>query len=290
VAGSGRGGIAGGEGAVRRPSSLVRVGILAIGLGFVVGACGGAASATSSLSPSAGASAAASLDAVASASSVPAASEPAVSGPVPAATTAPSGAPTAAPTAMAVPTATPNVNPRIVTWDAPKYEDCTGTTAGSITVSWEIRRATGVTISIDGPGIYDEYDSLEDTITLPYGCGPAVLQHTYTLVTVGGVGPAATLTRTVRTRAPEILAFTMGTPECGAGDTSIGIAMSFEIRAATGAALSRDGAPYSTYNTKATDDIIQYDCTKALQTFELTTTGGYGAADSESIVVVQVPH
>lgn len=204
------------------------------------------------------------------------ASAPPTDGPVP---------PTFPPTAAPAPTPTANTNPRIVSWEVPKYEDCTGTTAGSIDVSWEVRRATGVTISIDGPGIYNSYGP-EDAMAIPFGCSHSVLKHTYTLTTTGGTGPAAQITRTVTARPPSITSFEMGIPDCGPGDTSTGISMSYEIRAATGAELRRDGGIYSTYGSKSSADIVVFDCTKAFQVFVLTTTGGYGEEASKEITVL----
>lgn len=193
--------------------------------------------------------------------------------------------PTAAPTAAPRPTPTPNTDPVIVTWEVPKQEDCTASTGGMIHVSWVVKRASGVSISIDGPGIYDSYAGLTGEADLPFGCDASNLDHTYTLTTIGGTGPADTSTKTVRTRAPSVVSFTMGEPDCGPGETFVGIGMSFEVRAATGAELRRDGALYSTYSTKATDDIVQYDCSKDSQVWMLTTTGGYGDPASDSVTV-----
>ncbi len=199
--------------------------------------------------------------------------------------TEPTAAPTPKPTRTPKPTPTPNTNPAIVVWDVPKLEDCTGTTGGSINVRWRVERADGVSISIDGPGIYDSYAGLTGEIDLPYGCSNADLDHTYTLRTIGGTGPVATRTRTVATRAPSVVSFSMGTPDCGPGDTFVGISMTYEVRAATGAELRRDGSLYSTYGSKATDDIVLYDCSKESQVWKLTTTGGYGDSASRSVTV-----
>ena len=172
----------------------------------------------------------------------------------------------------------------------PEVEDCTGTTAGSVTVSLGVGRATGVSISIDGPGIYESYDKLSDTVTVPFGCDMTKPQaHLHAdddrRRRAGGAGheddhgPAA-----------GVLSFAFTQPDCGPGDTFIGIEMSFEIRAATGAKLERDGYPYTTYVVKGTNDIVQYDCSKASQTWKLTTTGGYGPKDTATVVVSQVVH
>ena len=211
---------------------------------------------------------------------------PSVGGTVAPATALPTAAPTAAPTKTPKPTPTPNTDAVIVTWDVPRQEDCTGTTAGQIHVSWTVKRATGVSISIDGPGIYDTYAGLTGEVDLPYGCDFTVLQHTYTLRTIGGTGTADRLSRTVRTRAPSITSFSVGSPACvEGGDDFTGVNMSYEVRAATGAQLKRDGEVYANYTTKAADDIVMFDCREESQLFRLTTTGGYGDPATQAIRV-----
>lgn len=238
----------------------------------------GDAGASASTSPLPGQSVAPSL--VAGASALPSDGASAVPPTAP-----PTAEPTPKPTKTPKPTPTPNTNPAIITWEVPKQEDCTGETGGSIHVSWRVARADGVSISIDGPGIYDSYAGLTGEIDLPFGCSNSVLEHTYTLRTIGGTGPVATRTKTVKTRAPSVVSFSMGTPDCGPGDTFVGISMTYEVRAATGAELRRDGSLYSTYGSKATDDIVLYDCSKASQVWKLTTTGGYGNSASKSVTV-----
>ena len=216
---------------------------------------------------------------------------------VPSASTPPSMSPTDEPTATATategpqptktpqPTPTPNTNPTIVSFDAPKTEDCTNASAGTIQLSWTIVNATGVTLSIDGPGPFASYPGLTQTVEVPFGCDHSQLDHTYTLTTTGGSGLADKVTRTVTARAPRIKTFTLGPAACPSASGSVGIALSYEIVAATGAELKRDGAVYTTYSGKLNDDIVQFDCAKASQTFRLTTTGGFGEADTMKIVV-----
>ena len=208
---------------------------------------------------------------------------------VPPVTVPPTAPPTAAPTPPTKtpkPTATPNTNPVIISFEAPKQEDCTNDSAGRVTLKWSVKNATGVSLSIDGPGVYKTYSGLSNAPDdIPFGCSDQVLQHSYTLTTVGGTGPPATVTRIIKTRAPSIVSFTVSKPDCSGGETFVGINISFEIRAATGARLDRDGAPYSTYNTKATDDIVMYDCSQNDQEGRLTTPGGYGPAATKAIKV-----
>ncbi len=203
-------------------------------------------------------------------------------------TAGPVATPSATPQAATPrPTATPNTSPTILAFEAPKTEDCTNSTAGTITVSWQIANATGVSISIDGPGIYDSYPGTAGTIDLPFGCSQQQLSHTYTLRTTGGSGTADKLTRTVTTKAPKVKVFTLAAPDCNAPSGSVGIALTYEVVAATGAQLKIDGAIYANYNGKTSSPglTIPYDCTKASQTFVLTTTGGYGQADKQKIVL-----
>ena len=109
-------------------------------------------------------------------------------------------APTLEPTATAAaaepsPTAGAVRPPRIRRFTAPETIECADPShSGFIHVRWEIRNATGVTISIDGPGIYREYEGLTGEDDLPFTCSES---HTYLLTTVGGVGPAATEERVV---------------------------------------------------------------------------------------------
>ncbi len=60
-------------------------------------------------------------------------------------------------------------------------------------VSWATEGADRVTISIDGPGIYDEYPPNGQT-TVPFSCGSP---HTYLLTAYGPEGDPATKTVTV---------------------------------------------------------------------------------------------
>jgi hypothetical protein len=97
--------------------------------------------------------------------------------------------PTIEPTAGPPPSATPRP-PRIRSFVAPETIACADPShSGFIHVRWEVRNATGVTISIDGPGIYKEYEGLTGEDDLPFSCGQP---HTYLLTTVGGVGEPAT--------------------------------------------------------------------------------------------------
>jgi len=226
-------------------------------------------------------------------SSLPPASTPVVtpvativatSVPTPTSTRAPTPAPTKAPR----PTPTPNTDPAIVSFTVPATEDCTDDTAGTAHVSWTIARAAGASLSIDGPGIFDSYPGASQSMDVPFACSHQQLSHTYTLTTMGGTGPAATSTKTVTAAPPKINTFSLGAANCPSGDPgSVGIALTYAISAATGVELKRDGAIYATYSgTTASNGLtVAYDCSKASQTFVLTTTGGFGSEATKQLVV-----
>ena len=275
---------------VREAPRTLRVLTLATVLAVAIGACspqtpvattGAATASAPTASPAPSSAPSSSLTAEASAEPTAAAT--------PVATAAAPATPSPTKTPKPTPAPTINTNPVIVAFDTPKQEDCTNDTAGSIHVSWTIKRATGVTISIDGPGIYDTYSGLSGSIDLPFGCDHTVLKHTYTLTTMGGTGPAANLTHTVRTRAPSIETFAL-TPVTGCVDAtgSATLRLSYSVRAATGADLYADGALYGSYTDKVAGPIpIAYPCSAESIKYKLVTTGGYGPAASATITVVR---
>jgi hypothetical protein len=109
----------------------------------------------------------------------------------PAATKAPK--PTAPP---ATPEITPVPKPKIVSFQGPKTVNCSDPAySGFITLSWLIDNADSTELSVDGTGIYKAYPGAQGSDMVPFACGNG--QHTYTLTTVGGEGPAATKTLTI---------------------------------------------------------------------------------------------
>lgn len=209
--------------------------------------------------------------------------------PSPEVTLAPTAAPpTAAPTKTPRPTPTPNTNPVITKFTIPSVVDCTKT-APTIHIAWTVRRATGVTLSIDGGGLYQAYSGTSGSDDVPFGCSPNVRTHTYTLRTTGGTGPAASITKSVKWGAMKIVSFSMGpnaVANCPTDSGMVGIDLNFEVKYATGAELEHDGQLYSTYSQKVVHMTgINYDCTKAQQVFTLTTTGGYGTPAKKMITV-----
>jgi hypothetical protein len=79
-----------------------------------------------------------------------------------------------------------------VSLNVPTSVACPGT--ANITVSWNFTNTSRVTISIDGPGIYDTYAPM-GTTQLPYACSQP--SHSY-LFTATGPGGVITETRVVR--------------------------------------------------------------------------------------------
>ena len=69
-------------------------------------------------------------------------------------------------------------------------------------MTWSVRNATGITISIDNPdGIFDSYgpsgatDQQSDKV--PFSCSKSPLEHMYFFTTTGGTGPAVTKSVTI---------------------------------------------------------------------------------------------
>jgi len=105
----------------------------------------------------------------------------------PAATTAPSGGASI----------TPVPDPAIVSFKGPATVDCADPAYdGFITLTWLVTDAESTELSIDGPGIYQAYPGVQGNYRVPFGCGAG--EHRYTLTTVGGNGPAATKTLTIK--------------------------------------------------------------------------------------------
>jgi hypothetical protein len=116
----------------------------------------------------------------------------------PEASEAPVATPTPKPTAgaPATPKITPIPAPSIVEFKGPKTVDCTDPQfSGFIHLTWLVDNADSTQLSIDGPGVYKSYPGVLGQDDVPFGCGAG--QHTYTLTTVGGAGPAATKTLTI---------------------------------------------------------------------------------------------
>lgn len=112
------------------------------------------------------------------------------------ATAAPATEPPTTQAPPATPKVTPVPKPKIVSFTGPATVNCADPSYdGFITLQWLIDNAESTTLSIDGPGIYSSYPGAQGSYAVPYSCGNG--QHTYTLTTVGGNGPAATKTLTI---------------------------------------------------------------------------------------------
>jgi hypothetical protein len=195
-------------------------------------------------------------------------------------------APTPKPAKTPKPTPTANTNPTILEFDSPKTVDCTSAFGVTIHLSWRVINATGVTLSIDGGGLYKSYPGFSGSDDVPFGCDPNVRTHTYTLRTTGGTGPADEVTRSVKWGAPKILSFDMGQANCPDTAATVGIDMSYEIKFATGAELWIDDELYATYSSKVVNTTgISFDCGADERVFKLITTGGYGSPATMEIKV-----
>jgi hypothetical protein len=169
--------------------------VLVAAVALIVAACGGPPSAAglASESPSA-------LESGSAGSASPSAADaslPAGASTAPTPSPKPTPRPTPKPTPR--PTATPNTKPAIVSYQIPSTVACGYNNAAvQIQITWIVKLATGVTISIDGPGIFDTYPGASGLATVPFECGVGSSKHTYTLTTTGGTGPAAHATKTVK--------------------------------------------------------------------------------------------
>ncbi len=111
----------------------------------------------------------------------------------------PPASPLPTPTPRPTPAPTPNTKPVIASSEIPLTVDCGGANGPvQIKITWTVKRATGVTIAVDGPGIFDTYPGATGEAMLPFACGPGDAKHTYMLTTTGGSGPAAHITKTVQ--------------------------------------------------------------------------------------------
>jgi hypothetical protein len=116
----------------------------------------------------------------------------------PAPTATPTDAPTPAPTAAqggggSRPSPTGQT---ILSFGVPQTIQCdhANQTTPSVHLTWRTANATGVSISIDGPGKFADYPA-GGSADLPFAC--SVAQHTY-LITTQGTGAPATRTVVVK--------------------------------------------------------------------------------------------
>jgi hypothetical protein len=119
--------------------------------------------------------------------------------------------PTRKVTASAAPTTTAPAGPVIVSFRIATKPSCPSGTdqvqyqGQPVVLKWKVTGADKTTLSVDGPGIYNEY-ATEDAATLSFPCNgePGTYQtHTYTL---RAIGPDGTTSRklTVQAKVNEI--------------------------------------------------------------------------------------
>lgn len=130
--------------------------------------------------------------------------------PSPSASAAPSAEPSAIPSAepslaasaAPIDTTAPTPGPqKILTFKGPASVNCSDASfPGTIHLTWTIANATGVDLSIDGTGIFTSYTGTSGADDVPFACSDD--HHTYVLTTTGGVGTAATKTKTVTRSSP----------------------------------------------------------------------------------------
>jgi hypothetical protein len=207
----------------------------------------------------------------------------------PAATPTPTSSPTATPTRT--PTAPPTPRPaRIRTFEADVPEggiDCNvSPEPTSIHLEWEIARATGVTLSIDGPGIFDSYDGPSGSADVPFACGER--RHTYLLTTTGGDGAAVSQEIVVRRARPRVIEFFTGTLSLNSAcNQTFQRNFFWKVDNAVGVTIWVDGQEYGSFTGREGSTSLPYDCANKQPpiTYRIETTGPYGPHDSLEIEV-----
>jgi hypothetical protein len=86
--------------------------------------------------------------------------------------------------------------PTIGSFTTPEDVDCHNGNLQQVSVSWTTTNATKVTISIDGPGVYDTYPANGST-SLPFNCSSS---HTWLLTAYGSDGSTTTTQVTLQPR------------------------------------------------------------------------------------------
>jgi hypothetical protein len=100
-------------------------------------------------------------------------------------------------TAPAPTTTAPTSPPPVITgFTTPESIDCHNGDFQEFTASWTTTNAVKVTISIDGPGVYDEYPANGST-SLPFSCSSS---HTFLLTAHGAAGQTAAKSITLQPR------------------------------------------------------------------------------------------
>jgi hypothetical protein len=212
-------------------------------------------------------------------------------------TVSPTPKPTKSPTPTPTPTATPTPTPPPASirffrrynfntaTETKLIVDCT-LVSDTIKVEWEVRNATGVTLAVDG-GSATPYSGVTGHATVPFAC--SVASHDYTLVTTGD-GAAATKTLKIVRGHAYVISFSVGESGtqggCSDQSATIQLSISWSVGRATGIALSIDDIADGTYSGTTGNGTVDYDCSAASHTYQISTTGGYGTpATSEPITI-----
>jgi len=105
--------------------------------------------------------------------------------------TTPPVTPAPPPTPQPTPPPTPAEAPPIIRFfNGPASVNCSDPSfAGTIHLSWRVGNAYVANLSIDGPGVYKQYDGVLREDDVPFACDGS--SHTYILVTYGGIDPPA---------------------------------------------------------------------------------------------------
>jgi hypothetical protein len=162
-----------------------------------------------------------------------------------------------------------------------------------VTLSWELGGgATGATIAIDGPGIYNSYNGTTATEKFPGACDASNTQ-TF-LLTTTGPGTAATETivvtysppaTTAPPTVPTIVEFKVIGPKC---DSTNQITLTWTLAGpgVTGATISIDGpGVYNSYSGLTVTEKFPGACGAGnTQTFLLKTVGGSPVAQKTIVV------
>lgn len=115
---------------------------------------------------------------------------------LPPTTTAPTTTPPTTQPTTTTSTTAPPTTPKITTFSMPTTVSCANPANQTpyIAVSWNTQNTTKVSISIDGPGVYKNYNGSVGSDTVPFACaGP----HTYTLTAYAANNTTVTKTLTI---------------------------------------------------------------------------------------------
>lgn len=192
--------------------------------------------------------------------------------------------PTKTPKPTKAPTPTPSPTPapaKVKSFTAPNTIDCNvDPEPTQIHLEWSVARATGVTISIDGPGIYDSYDGATGAADVPFACGSD--SHTYLITTTGSDGAQATEKRVVKRAEPKIVnVYADNLSVQGACTQVYQRRVYWVVENAKGVTITVNGQQYGPYTGHEGNDLLPYDCRNGAQpTYHFETTG-YGPAATQ---------